>query len=169
MVKANFCEFPNKNSYFRHVAEACSFFKSNAQLLSSSSSHSNNCIERKRNEPCRTCFRVRRRIHPPNWAQSTASRHVLCDCCSPDRPETAHELMPRSRRSSSSQQIRARELSVVGLPIYATKRTLVESVVDAVAAIARGDEPNLLFTALAALVSDGLKDDVPLRKTSIRS
>ncbi|VDO51322.1 unnamed protein product [Haemonchus placei] len=138
----------------KHVAEACSFFKSNAQLLSSSSSHSN-CIERKRTEPCRTCFRVRRRIHPPNWAHSTASRHVLCDC-SPDRPETSHELMPRSR----SQQIRARELSVVGLPIYSTKRSLVEAVVDAVAAIARGDEPNLLFTALAALVSDGLKDDI---------
>ncbi|KAK5970691.1 hypothetical protein GCK32_011072 [Trichostrongylus colubriformis] len=101
------------------------------------------------------------RIHPPNWAHSTASRHVLCDC-SPDRPETSHELMPRSRsyRSSGSQQIRARELSVVGLPIYATKRSMVEAVVDAVAAIARGDEPNLLFTALAALVSDGLKDEV---------
>ncbi|KAK6054938.1 hypothetical protein COOONC_07557 [Cooperia oncophora] len=63
-------------------------------------------------------------------------------------------------RSSGSQQIRARELSVVGLPIYSTKRCLVEAVVDAVAAIARGDEPNHLFTALAALVSDGLKDEV---------
>ncbi|ETN75966.1 RUN domain protein [Necator americanus] len=140
----------------KHVAEACSFFKSNAQLLGSSS-HSN-CIERKRTEPCRTCFRVRRRIHPPSWAHSAASRHVLCDC-SPDRPETAHELMPRSRRSSGSQQIRARELSVVGLPIYSTKRTMVEAVVDAVAAIARGEAPNALFTALAALVSDGLNED----------
>ncbi|KAK6058123.1 RUN domain protein [Cooperia oncophora] len=63
-------------------------------------------------------------------------------------------------KSSGSQQIRARELSVVGLPIYSTKRCLVEAVVDAVAAIARGDEPNHLFTALAALVSDGLKDEV---------
>ncbi|VDP04442.1 unnamed protein product [Heligmosomoides polygyrus] len=132
----------------KHVAEACSFFKSNAQLLSPSSSHSN-CIERKRTEPCRTCFRVRRRIHPPNWAHSTASRHVLCDC-SPDRPET----------SSGSQTIRARELSVVGLPIYATKRSLVEAVVEAVAAIARGDAPTPLFAALAALVSDGLKDEI---------
>lgn len=63
-------------------------------------------------------------------------------------------------RSSGSQQIRARELSVVGLPIYSVKRTMVEAVVDAVAAIARGEAPNALFTALAALVSDGLKQDI---------
>ncbi|KIH53309.1 RUN domain protein [Ancylostoma duodenale] len=37
---------------------------------------------------------------------------------------------------------------------------MVEAVVDAVAAIARGEAPNALFTALAALVSDGLKQDV---------
>ncbi|VDL65133.1 unnamed protein product [Nippostrongylus brasiliensis] len=136
-----------------HVAEACSFFKSNAQLLSSSSSHSNNCIERKRNEPCRTCFRVRRR---PIYSKGPCPTIVLRDGESGRTQENTSDF----RKSSSSQQIRARELSVVGLPIYATKRTLVESVVDAVAAIARGDEPNLLFTALAALVSDGLKDDV---------
>lgn len=140
----------------KHVAEACSFFKSNSQLLNSSLHP--NCIERKRSEPCRTCFRVRRRIHPPNWAHSTSSRHVLCDCSS-DGPETTHELMPRSRRPSASQQIRARELSVVGLPIYAAKRNLVEAVVDAVAAIARGEEPKFLFMALAALISDGLKHE----------
>ncbi|VDK69810.1 unnamed protein product, partial [Cylicostephanus goldi] len=68
--------------------------------------------------------------------------------------------MPRSGRSSDGQQIRARELSVVGLPIYATKRTMVEAVVDAVAGIARGETPNALFTALAALVSDGLKEGI---------
>ncbi|KAJ1350142.1 hypothetical protein KIN20_005863 [Parelaphostrongylus tenuis] len=142
----------------KHVAEACSFFKSNTQLLNSSSHP--NCIERKRTEPCRTCFRVRRRIHPPNWAHSNSSRHVLCDC-SADGPETtAHELMPRARRSSDGQHIRARELSVAGLPIYAAKRSLVEAVVDAVAAIARGEEPKLLFVALASLISDGLKHEV---------
>ncbi|RCN24796.1 hypothetical protein ANCCAN_29501 [Ancylostoma caninum] len=37
---------------------------------------------------------------------------------------------------------------------------MVEAVVDAVAAVARGEAPNALFTALAALVSDGLKQDV---------
>ncbi|EGT50214.1 hypothetical protein CAEBREN_01404 [Caenorhabditis brenneri] len=61
----------------KHVAEACSFFKSNTQLLSSSiskqvpSTSSNvltsNCIDRRfhgisasANEACRTCYRVRR-------------------------------------------------------------------------------------------------------------
>ncbi|KJH44596.1 RUN domain protein [Dictyocaulus viviparus] len=140
----------------KHVAEACSFFKSNTQLLNSSCQR--NCIERKRSEPCKTCFRVRRRIHPPNWAHSSASRHVLCDC-STDRTETAHELMPRSRRSSGNQQIRAKELSVVGLPIYSEKRNLVETVVDAVAAIARGEEPIRLCKALASVISDGLKNE----------
>lgn len=48
----------------------------------------------------------------------------------------------------------------MGLPIYATKRSLVEAVVEAVAAIARGDAPTPLFAALAALVSDGLKDEI---------
>lgn len=97
----------------RHVVEACSFFKTNSQLLTGS-----NNIERKpstshnyaacssrvsrpttlfsspsgSNEaPCRTCFSVRKKLHPPSWAQPPGSRHVLCDCA------TASEIFSQVR------------------------------------------------------------------------
>ncbi|CAI4230048.1 unnamed protein product [Auanema sp. JU1783] len=144
----------------KHVADACSFFKSNAQLLSSG--HPSNCIERsRRSEPCTTCFRVRRKVHPPNWAQSATSRHVLCDCSSSEHLES-NELMPRISRPSTCPQLRSRELSIVGLPIYSVKRTLVEAVVDAVAGIARGEDASGLVHAMEALVSDGLSSNVTL-------
>lgn len=108
--KFKFLKNPQKiNPYhFRHVVEACSFFKTNHQLLTGS-----NNIERKppspqyqhnygactsratrpttlipglaspnaSNEaPCRTCFSVRKKLHPPAWAQPPNQRHVLCDC-----------------------------------------------------------------------------------------
>lgn len=65
---------------FRHVAETCSFFKANSQLLTGS-----NNIERtipRRNEACRACFSARKRLHPPIWAQPATARYVLCDCVS---------------------------------------------------------------------------------------
>ncbi|CAJ0962810.1 unnamed protein product, partial [Mesorhabditis belari] len=143
-----------------HVAEACSFFKQNTNLLGTSSQHSN-CIEgsRKLPEPCRTCFRVRRRLHPPHWAQNSQSRHILCDCTASEIVERAIEFAPRPTRSLSSRpSLAARELSVVGLPIYAAKRTLVEAVVEGVAAVLRGDGASTLVAGMICLVQDGLRD-----------
>lgn len=174
----------------RHVVEACSFFKTNSALLTGSS----NNIDRKLSvnrphtspaqthslrrtvsgctpseAPCRTCFSVRKRIHPPNWAQPPTSRHVLCDCSSSvyARDTTSSEILPqelapsaRSRISLSSKlKLHAQELSIIGLPIYAAKRTLVEHVVEGVAEIARGASASIiLWSALERLLADGLKE-----------
>ncbi|PIC51108.1 hypothetical protein B9Z55_001753 [Caenorhabditis nigoni] len=168
----------------KHVAEACSFFKSNTQLLTSStsknattqqsattsSSHhhphfSSNCIDRHRmpgisasaNEACRTCYRVRRRIHPPIWAQTAQTKTVLCDCASTPT-DTNFSFAPTT--STTRHQLRAKELSIVGLPIYAAKRTLVENVVEGVATISRGDGMDLLVIAMRSLIEDGLLEGV---------
>ncbi|CAB3407379.1 unnamed protein product [Caenorhabditis bovis] len=153
----------------RHVVEACSFFKSNTQLLLSANSKCgattpSNCIDTPRrvgisasaNEACRTCYRVRRRLHPPVWAQTTQSKTVLCDC---SMPADSHiSFAPTT--SSARHQLRARELSIVGLPIYSAKRRLVENVVEGVAAISRGESYDLLVIAMQALIEDGLIDGV---------
>lgn len=160
----------------KHVAEACSFFKSNTQLLtsstskpggpSSSSSHhvSSNCIDRRMpgisasaNEACRTCYRVKRRIHPPIWAQTAQTKTVLCDCASTPT-DTNFSFAPTT--STTRHQLRAKELSIVGLPIYAAKRTLVENVVEGVATISRGDGMDLLVIAMRCLIEDGLLEGV---------
>jgi hypothetical protein len=170
-----------------YVAEACSFFKTNSGLLTGSSNNIDRKISQNRpqttpaqphphrrvlsggpNEaPCRTCFSVRKRIHPPNWAQPANSRHVLCDCCSSVcvRDTTSSEILPqqlssstRSRISLSSKlKLHAQELSIIGLPIYANKRNLVERIVEGVAEIARGAPSSILFGALEELLADGLK------------
>ncbi|CAB61025.1 RUN domain-containing protein [Caenorhabditis elegans] len=157
----------------KHVAEACSFFKSNTQLLTSSTSKTapqtstnivSNCIDRRisgisasANEACRTCYRVRRRIHPPVWAQTAQSKTVLCDCASTPT-DTNFSFAPTT--STTRHQLRAKELSIVGLPIYAAKRTLVENVVEGVAAISRGDGSDLLVIAMRCLIEDGLQENV---------
>lgn len=68
--------------------------------------------------------------------------------------------MPRTPRTAVKPALRARELSVVGLPIYAAKRLLVENVVEGVAAVARGDGGGELVAALVALISDELKPEL---------
>ncbi|CAD6184746.1 unnamed protein product [Caenorhabditis auriculariae] len=140
----------------KHVAEACSFFKSNSQLLTSS----NNCIDRSRRstEACRTCYRVRRRIHPPLWAQTNASRTVLCDCVGVSASASVSQTP--SSTAHPRHSLRPKELSIVGLPIYASKRTLVEQVVEGVAALSRGDGCHALLCAMRNLVEDGLKEGV---------
>lgn len=152
----------------KHVAEACSFFKSNTQLLTSSiskhvpsvSPNPSNCIDRRvsgisasANEACRTCYRVRRRIHPPVWAQTAQTKTVLCDCAATPT-DTNFSFAPTT--STTRHQLRAKELSIVGLPIYAAKRTLVENVVEGVATISRGDGSDLLVIAMRCLIEDGL-------------
>ncbi|CAI2311058.1 unnamed protein product [Caenorhabditis sp. 36 PRJEB53466] len=158
----------------KHVAEACSFFKSNAQLLVSSSSKCapattsstavSNCIDRRitgisasANEACRTCYRVRRRIHPPIWAQTAQTKTVLCDCAA-NPTDTNFSFAPTT--STTRHQLRAQELSIVGLPIYAAKRTLVEKVVEGVAAISRGEGSDMLIIAMRCLIEDGLEEGV---------
>ncbi|KAL3997964.1 hypothetical protein ACH3XW_13095 [Acanthocheilonema viteae] len=138
----------------KHVAEACSFFKANSQLLTGS-----NNIERiipRRNEACRACFNVRKRLHPPVWAQPARTRYVLCDCVSSeivDRNVSAQDQFT----SFSQLRLRAQELSVVGLPIYNAKRKLVEKVVEGVAEVARGGSSTNLCSTLEMLLADGLK------------
>uniref|UniRef100_A0A8R1HXZ4 RUN domain-containing protein n=1 Tax=Caenorhabditis japonica TaxID=281687 RepID=A0A8R1HXZ4_CAEJA len=174
----------------KHVAEACSFFKSNTQLLTSGPATLStskcapptnsgaggggvrpvpvsNCIDRRltgisasANEACRTCYRVRRstsRIHPPIWAQTAQTRTVLCDCATTPT-DTNFSFAPTT--STTRHQLRAKELSIVGLPIYAAKRTLVENVVEGVAAISRGEEMDMLVTAMRCLIEDGLREGV---------
>jgi hypothetical protein len=168
----------------KHVVEACSFFKTNSQLLTGS-----NNIERKpstshnyaacssrvsrpttlfsspsgSNEaPCRTCFSVRKKLHPPNWAQPPGSRNVLCDCATASEI-FSQELAPSARSRlclSSKLKLHAQELSLVGLPIYNSKRNLIESVVEGVAEIVRGASSNVLCAAMERLLSDGLKDSL---------
>lgn len=146
----------------KHVVEACSFFKANSQLLIGS-----NNIERatpRKSEACRTCFGVRKRLHPPIWAQPASARHVLCDC-------TTSEILDRSygsareakERCSASNRLKlhAQELSIVGLPIYDAKRMLIERVVEGVAEIARGSGASSLCAAMETLVADGLKNRHP--------
>uniref|UniRef100_A0A8R1TZS1 RUN domain-containing protein n=1 Tax=Onchocerca volvulus TaxID=6282 RepID=A0A8R1TZS1_ONCVO len=107
----------------KYVAEACSFFKANSQLLTGS-----NNIERiipRRNESCRTCFNVKKKLHPPVWAQPARARYVLCDCVTSeivDRNVSAQHQIT----SLGQLRLRAQELSIVGLPIYNAKRKLVE-------------------------------------------
>jgi hypothetical protein len=170
----------------RHVVDACSFFKTNASLLTGSdAAQSNNNIEKKQmltkssrtnsnassdkdaTSACRTCFSVRRRncLHPPNWAQSPTTR-VLCGCEQPEKKccsAAPLSSMPTSLRGQqqmglSKLKLHAHELSIVGLPIYEAKRNLVERVVDGVAEIARGASSVVLFSALERLLADGLLD-----------
>ncbi|KHN76973.1 hypothetical protein Tcan_06027, partial [Toxocara canis] len=143
----------------KHVVEACSFFKANSRLLTGS-----NNIERatpRRNEACRTCFSVRKRLHPPIWAQPASTRHVLCDCTSSEILERSH-CSSRERNSTSNRlKLHAQELSIVGLPIYDAKRVLVERVVEGVAEIARGSSSSSLCTAMETLIADGLREQHP--------
>uniref|UniRef100_A0A1I8EM16 RUN domain-containing protein n=1 Tax=Wuchereria bancrofti TaxID=6293 RepID=A0A1I8EM16_WUCBA len=138
----------------KHVAEACSFFKANSQLLTGT-----NNIERiipRRNEACRTCFNVRKRLHPPVWAQPARARYILCDCVTSeivDRNSSAQDQLT----SFGQLRLRAQELSIVGLPIYNAKRKLVEKVVEGVAEVARGGSPTNLCSTLEMLLADGLK------------
>uniref|UniRef100_A0A0R3S160 RUN domain-containing protein n=1 Tax=Elaeophora elaphi TaxID=1147741 RepID=A0A0R3S160_9BILA len=138
----------------KHVAETCSFFKANSQLLTGS-----NNIERiipRRSEACRTCFNVRKRLHPPVWAQPARTRYVLCDCVTSeivDRNASAQDQFS----SLSQLRLRAQELSIVGLPIYNAKRKLVEKVVEGVAEVARGGSLTNLCSTLEVLLADGLK------------
>ncbi|EJD76375.1 RUN domain-containing protein [Loa loa] len=138
----------------KHVAEACSFFKANSQLLTGS-----NNIERiipRRNETCRTCFNARKRLHPPVWAQPAKTRHVLYDCVMSEIVDRSSSAQDRFT-SLGQLRLRAQELSIVGLPIYNAKRKLVEKVVEGVAEVARGGSSTNLCSTLEMLLADGLK------------
>uniref|UniRef100_A0A158R4L3 RUN domain-containing protein n=1 Tax=Syphacia muris TaxID=451379 RepID=A0A158R4L3_9BILA len=146
----------------KHVVEACSFFKANSQLLFGSQQSNN--IERltpRKNVACRTCFGVRRRLHPPMWAHPASVQHVLCDCASSEVLERSYRSVRDQNCASARLMLRAQELSIVGLPIYDSKRMLVERVVEGVAEVVRGNDSSSLCVALEALVSDGLKDKHP--------
>lgn len=143
----------------KHVVEACSFFKANSRLLTGS--HCSNNIERltpRKNVACRTCFGVRRRLHPPMWAHPASARHVLCDCATSEVLERSSHTVKEQDCASTRLMLRAQELSIVGLPVYDSKRMLVERVVEGVAEIVRGNDSSSLCVALETLVSDGLRD-----------
>lgn len=55
-------------------------------------------------------------------------------------------------------KLNSAELRVIGLPIYNSKRTLVERVVEGVAEIARGASAIVLWSALEELLADGLNE-----------
>ncbi|GMT00366.1 hypothetical protein PENTCL1PPCAC_22540, partial [Pristionchus entomophagus] len=140
----------------KHVAEACAFFRKNADLLGTS-----NCVERSsrsQNEGCTTCFRVRRKglLHPPAWALSSHSRITLCDCTKSEF--TPRPTIGRSATFSTNPGLASRELAIVGLPVYSDARRLVETIVEGVAISIRGDGEDILVEGMAALLSHGLKD-----------
>lgn len=143
----------------KHVVEACSFFKANSRLLTGS-----NNIERitpRKTEACRTCFGVRKRLHPPIWALPASARHFLCDCISSEILDRSYCSVRERRLSSKQLQQHEQELSIIGLPIYDAKRMLVEKVVEGVAEIARGSGASSLCAAMETLVADGLKKGHP--------
>ncbi|GMR53453.1 hypothetical protein PMAYCL1PPCAC_23648, partial [Pristionchus mayeri] len=134
----------------KHVAEACVFFTKNSDLLGAS-----NCVERSSrsgNEPCTTCFRVRRKglLHPPGWALSSHSRITLCDCT---KSEFTPRPIGRSATFSTTPGLASRELAIVGLPVYSEARRLVESIVEGVAISIRGDGEDSLAEGIVALLS----------------
>ncbi|KAF8368754.1 unc-14 [Pristionchus pacificus] len=139
----------------KHVAEACAFFRKNSDLLGTS-----NCVERSsrsHNEPCTTCFRVRRKglLHPPGWALSSHSRITLCDCT---KSEFTPRPIGRSATFSTNSGLASRELAIVGLPVYSEARRLVETIVEGVAISIRGDGEDILSDGIVALLSHGLKE-----------
>ncbi|VDK46817.1 unnamed protein product [Anisakis simplex] len=138
----------------RHVVDACSFFKANSRLLTGSNNIERVTPRRNNETACRTCFNVRKRLHPPVWAQPASARHIL--------ERTSTQCSSRERNSTTNRlKLHAQELSIVGLPIYDTKRMLVEKVVEGVAEIARGNSASNLCTAMETLISDGLKEQHP--------
>ncbi|MFH4973723.1 hypothetical protein AB6A40_000432 [Gnathostoma spinigerum] len=142
----------------KNVVEACSFFKQNNQLLVAS-----NSIERstpKRSEACRTCFGIRKRLHPPMWAQPSNVRKIFCDCSSSEIIDGRSRAEACESRSTAGRfKLHAQELSIIGLPIYDAKRALVEKVIKGIAEVARGNSELSLCSALETLIADGLKDN----------
>lgn len=83
------------------------------------------------------------------------SRSKSCNC------QTQSLFFPTNHGKlciSSKLKLHAQELSIIGLPIYNSKRSLVERVVEGVAEIVRGAPTNVLITALESLLSDGLNN-----------
>lgn len=119
------------SNFFRHVVEACSFFKSNVSLLSGGSAStanitSNNSIERKSRSACRTCFGLRSNcLHPPDIF--ARSQRELCDCSAPtEHPNRKLSSLSvatdRKQTHHRKAKLHTEELSVIGLPIYYAKR-----------------------------------------------
>uniref|UniRef100_A0A915DN54 RUN domain-containing protein n=1 Tax=Ditylenchus dipsaci TaxID=166011 RepID=A0A915DN54_9BILA len=117
--------------------------------------------------------------HPTGLNHQQTSALQLCRCYGDTTAEcccttsaalscpSANEVLSLRRDSSafplagrrlvvSKLKLHAHELSIVGLPIYESKRNLVERVVEGVAEIARGASSIVLWSALERLLADGL-------------
>ncbi|TKR93303.1 hypothetical protein L596_007786 [Steinernema carpocapsae] len=166
------CSFFKSNS--RLLTGSSTSATTNEASPSSGISSPSNNIEAKRRpssatrrpstttEACRTCFSVRKRLQPPTWAQPANLRRQLCDCTTSEVIErswtsgTHATTSVRERDAVARLKLHATELSIVGLPIYAAKRVMVERVVEGVADIARGGNSARLCEAMEAIVTDGL-------------
>lgn len=73
----------------------------------------------------------------------------------------AQQPMSRSpRHLAQKMRLHAKELALIGLPIYDQKRNLIERVVEGVAEIIRGASSVVLMTALEKLLNDGIKHGI---------
>lgn len=152
----------------RHVVAACSFFKSNSFLLTGSST---NNIESRCPPPrsftspgIRQLSRCEKHHGRPATACSDCLGGSSVEVVSRSLLLTNHQQQQQSNTLSTTrrtaQRLHAKELALVGLPVYDQKRGLIECVVEGVAEIIRGGSSVVLVTALEKLLSDDLKRGV---------
>uniref|UniRef100_A0A7E4UNU5 RUN domain-containing protein n=1 Tax=Panagrellus redivivus TaxID=6233 RepID=A0A7E4UNU5_PANRE len=158
----------------KHVVEACSFFKTNSHVLTSSSNKQVSLFSGSAGGPTRTsstgvprssshqrCCKLAKDTSADSGFGSR-SRKAFCDCQTTQSLMTAPSTSATSACASSKLslnsrlKLHAKELSLIGLPKYDSKRTLVERVVQGVAEISRGATSGSLCAALEALLADGL-------------
>jgi hypothetical protein len=136
---------------FRHVVDACSFFKTNSFLLGGST----NNVER---QCCPPRSFTTTEIHRPATACYNCLQEISIT------PEiTKSAVITRddsSHRTTQNLRLHAKELTLIGLPIYDRKRNLIERVVEGVAEVIRGGSSIVLLSALDKLLKDGLKPGI---------
>jgi hypothetical protein len=156
----------------KHVVDACTFFKSNTHLLTGST----NLPEKKpltlfSSRPTTSTIPRSSSHHLSSKdttidsglggsSRSRKNHHCECQTQSLINPPTTSPS-PKSQLCLSSKiKLHAKELQIVGLPIYKKKQNLVEHVVEGVAEVVRGSSSEKLCIAFEALISDGLNQGI---------
>jgi hypothetical protein len=158
----------------KHVVDACTFFKSNTHLLTGSTNPS----EKKpstlfASRPTTSLSTIPRSsshhlsskdttIDSGLGGSSRSRKNHNCECQTQSliTPSTTSPT-PKSRLCLSSKiKLHAKELQIVGLPIYKNKQRLVENVVEGVAEVVRGAISEKLCVAFEQLISDGLNEGI---------
>jgi hypothetical protein len=159
----------------KHVVDACTFFKSNTHLLTGST---NILSEKKQQHFDRRPTTSSSASTIPRSSSnhlsskdttidsglggSSRSKKYFCECQTQSliAPPTTSPT-PKSRLCLSSKiKLHAKELAIVGLPLYKRKQILVENVVEGVAEVVRGSSSDKLCIAFEALISDELNNGI---------